>query len=75
MCISCGTSKQDASDSNYRRYTYDFWVTKTSLTLQKAAASEEVVRSSRASGQQESAALHANSVFPDSTDTQFEMNG
>ena len=67
-------SKQDVSDSNYRCYTYDFWVAKTSLTLQKTTASEAVVRSSRASGRQ-CTALHANNIFPDSIDTHFKVSG
>ena len=38
-------SRQDASDSAPTCHTYEFWMTKISLSLQKSVASEATVRS------------------------------
>ena len=48
--VTC--TNQDSFDSTSSRYTYEYWVTKISLSLQKSVASEILVRSKRASGRQ-----------------------
>ena len=66
-------SKQDASDSGLTYQAYDFWVSKTSLSLHKTAASEAAVRQGRASGRH-SSSFFLRDTFPDSVDTHFQMS-
>ena len=70
--VTC--SKQDNTDYSSSRYTYEFWMTKVSLSLQKSVASEVLAHSKKTSGRQ-----YTNSplrdTFPDSLGTHFEVNG
>ena len=67
-------SKQGATDSSFHCYTYELWMAKTSLSLQKSVASEVVARSKKASGRQCTGSLPRD-TFPDSVDTHFEVSG
>ena len=67
-------SKQDNINSAHTRYTYDYWVSKISLSLQKSISTETVLRSSRASGKQSPSSSSRDS-FPDSSDTHSQVSG
>ena len=69
--VAC--SNRGATDPKLYRFVYDYWVAKTSLTLQKTTASEVVTRSAKVSGLQYSGS-YASSSFPDSVDTHFDMS-
>ena len=66
-------SSLDSSSSAHTRYTYDYWVSKASLSLQKSVSTEAIVRSSRASGRHSSSS--SRDTFPDSVDIHNQMSG
>ena len=67
-------SNQDSTDSSSSRYTCEFWMTKTSLSLQKSAASETLARSKKVSGKQYTSSP-SRDTFPDSADIHFQVSG
>ena len=67
-------SSKDATDPKLCRCACDYWVAKTSLSLQRAVAREALARPVKASGLQYSG-FHAASSFPDSVGTHFDMSG
>ena len=66
--VTC--SNQDSSS----RHTYELWVTKTSLSLQKSVSSEVLVRSRKVNGKQYTS-FPSRGTFPDSVNTHFEVSG
>ena len=64
-------TNQDNADP---RFTYEYWMAKISLSLQKSAANEIQVRSKAANGKQYSTST-LRETFPDSADIHLQMNG